>query len=95
MFPENWPRYVVKMATGLGKTEVAALVIVWSYFHKLYEKNSPLSKNFLLIAPNIIVLNRLKKDFEGQKIFKKDIIIPENGQATEQWTGNYIFENEW
>ena len=85
MFPENWPRYVVKMATGSGKTEVAALVIVWSYFHKLYEKDSPLSKNFLLIAPNIIVLNRLKKDFEDQRIFKKDIVIPENGFKDRNW----------
>ncbi|HEC64816.1 MAG TPA: type III restriction endonuclease subunit R, partial [bacterium] len=89
MFPETWPRYVVKMATGSGKTEVAALVIIWSYFHKLYEKNSPLSKNFLLIAPNIIVLNRLKKDFENQKIFKKDIIIPENGFKDRNWKSDF------
>lgn len=89
MFPETWPRYVVKMATGSGKTEVAALVIIWSYFHKLYEKNSPLSKNFLLIAPNIIVLNRLKKDFEDQRIFKKDIIIPENGFKDKNWKSDF------
>ncbi len=89
MFPETWPRYVVKMATGSGKTEVAALVIIWSYFHKLYERNSPLSKNFLLIAPNIIVLNRLKKDFEDQRILKKDIIIPENGFKDRNWKSDF------
>jgi len=27
---------------------------------------------------------------------KKEIIrLGKNGQATEQWIGNYIFENEW
>ena len=33
--------------------------MAWSYFHKLYEAGSVLSRNFLLIAPNIIVLDRL------------------------------------
>ena len=41
---EDWARYVVKMATGSGKTKVISLVILWSYFHKIYEQNSPLSR---------------------------------------------------
>ena len=61
--PENWRRFVVKMATGSGKTKVIALVIAWSFFHKCYEKNSQLSRNILLVAPNIIVLDRLVRDF--------------------------------
>lgn len=89
MFDENWTRYVVKMATGSGKTKVASLVIVWSYFHKLYEENSTLSKNFLLISPNIIVLNRLKKDFEGLKIFKEDPLIPEDGFEDRNWRSDF------
>ncbi|MCK4357840.1 MAG: DEAD/DEAH box helicase family protein, partial [Candidatus Cloacimonetes bacterium] len=89
MFDESWTRYVVKMATGSGKTKVASLVVVWSYFHKLYEEDSTLSKNFLLIAPNIIVLNRLKKDFEGQKIFKKDPLIPEDGFEDRNWRSDF------
>ena len=89
MFDENWTRYVVKMATGSGKTKVASLVIVWSYFHKLYEENSTLSKNFLLIAPNIIVLNRLKKDFEGLKIFKEDPLIPGDGFEDRNWCSDF------
>ena len=36
MFDEAWPRYVVKMATGAGKTKVLSLLMAWSYFHKLY-----------------------------------------------------------
>lgn len=89
MFPENWTRYVIKMATGSGKTKVASLVIVWSYFHKLYGQDSPLSKNFLFIAPNIIVFNRLKKDFEGLKIFNEDPLIPDNGYADRDWQSDF------
>jgi type III restriction enzyme len=58
MFDEDWPRYVLKMATGAGKTKVISLLIAWSLFHKLYESDSTLSRNFLVIAPNIIVLDR-------------------------------------
>ena len=69
---EEWARYVVKMATGSGKTKVISLVILWSYFHKIYEQNSPLSRNVLLVAPNIIVLDRLYRDFAGLRIFGED-----------------------
>lgn len=79
MFDENWTRYVVKMATGAGKTKVMGLTLVWSYFHKLYEADSTLSKDFLVIAPNIIVLNRLRKDFDGLKMFFDEPFIPDNG----------------
>ncbi len=37
MFDETWRRYVVKMATGTGKTKVLSLILAWSYFHRLYE----------------------------------------------------------
>jgi type III restriction enzyme len=69
-------RYAVKMATGSGKTIVMAMAIVWSYFHKRFEKNSPLSRSFLVIAPNVIVYERLKEDFENGKIFTKWDMIP-------------------
>ncbi len=89
MFDENWTRYVIKMATGSGKTKVMALTLVWSYFHKLYENKSPLSKNFLVIAPNIIVLNRLKKDFDGLKMFFEEPFIPENGYGDKDWENDF------
>ena len=69
MFDENWRRFVIKMATGTGKTKVISLAIAWSFFHKLYESDSELSRNFLVIAPNIIVLDRLYHDFKGLEIF--------------------------
>ena len=58
MFDENWRRFVIKMATGTGKTKVMSLAIAWSFFHKLYEQDSELSRNFLVIAPTGLVFAR-------------------------------------
>ena len=89
MFDETWTRYVVKMATGTGKTKVMGLTLVWSYFHKRYETDSNLSKNFLVIAPNIIVLNRLRKDFDGLKMFFEEPFLPENGFDGKNWKNDF------
>lgn len=89
MFAENWRRFVVKMATGSGKTKILALALVWSYFHKLYEKNSGLARNFLVIAPNIIVLDRIRKDFDGLKVFYEDPMIPDNGFMGRDWQEDF------
>lgn len=89
MFTEDWLRFVIKMATGSGKTKVMSLLLAWSYFHKLYEENSELSKNFLLVTPNIIVLDRIKADFEGLKIFYEDPILPDNGYQGQNWQDDF------
>ena len=86
---EHWTRYVVKMATGAGKTKVAALLIVWAYFHKLYEADSLLSKNFLVIAPNIIVFSRLLKDFGGLRIFFDEPFLPPDGYDNRDWRNDF------
>ncbi len=89
MFPEDWPRYVCKMATGSGKTKVMSLLIAWSYFHKTYEPDSELARNILLIAPNIIVLDRLRADFDGLKIFFEDPVLPDNGFEGRNWRDDF------
>jgi type III restriction enzyme len=89
MFTEEWLRFVIKMATGAGKTKVMSLVIVWAYFHKLYEEDSNLAKNFLLIAPNVIVFERIKNDFEGLKIFFSDPMLPNNGYEGQNWQDDF------
>lgn len=71
-----WPRYAFRMATGSGKTKVMSLAIVWSYFHALRESDSPMAKNFLVIAPNLTVFERLKEDFGDGRVFDKDPLIP-------------------
>ena len=89
MFSEDWPRYVLKMATGAGKTKVLSLLIAWSFFHKLYEVDSILARNFLVIAPNIIVLDRLRTDFDGLKIFFNDPVLPPNGLEGHNWRDDF------
>jgi type III restriction enzyme len=85
MFDEDWLRLVIKQATGTGKTKVLSLLIVWSYFNKEFENETELSKNFLVLAPNTIVLDRLKVDIEGLKIFNEDPLIPPNNFGGKVW----------
>lgn len=90
MFDETWKRFVVKMATGAGKTKVISLALAWSFYHKLYEENSPMARNFLVIAPNIIVLDRIYKDFQGLRIFfKDDPVLPNDGFDGRDWRSDF------
>lgn len=89
MFVEDWLRLVVKMATGAGKTKVMSLVVAWAYFHKKYEVDSRLAKNFLLITPNVIVFERIKNDFEGLRIFFNDPVLPDNGYRGQNWQDDF------
>jgi type III restriction enzyme len=69
-------RYCIKMATGSGKTKVMALAFAWQYFNAVAEGRDEFARTALLIAPNIIVFERLRSDFGGGRIFKTDPIIP-------------------
>ncbi len=91
LFPqsESWQRYVIKMATGSGKTKVLAILLAWSFFHKTYEPDSTMSRNVLVITPNIIVLDRIRKDFDGLKIFFEDPILPDDGFEGRDWRHDF------
>lgn len=89
MFDENWRRFVLKMATGTGKTKVMSLALAWSFFHKLYEPDSALSRNFLVITPNIIVLDRIYYDFQGLRIFFEDPVLPDNAFDGRNWRDDF------
>lgn len=73
---DDFPRYCVKMATGSGKTKVISLAIAWQFFNAVAEARDDFAKTFLLIAPNVIVFERLRTDFEGGRIFRVDPIVP-------------------
>ncbi len=73
---DDFARYAVKMATGSGKTKVMSLVIAWQFLNAVAEARDDFAKTFLLIAPNVIVFERLRTDFEGGRIFRGDPIIP-------------------
>ncbi len=81
--PENLRRFAFKMATGSGKTWVMAMAVVWARFHKLRVPGSQLSTNFLLVAPNVIVYQRLEKDFASNRIFHELPLIPP------EWKGGF------
>jgi hypothetical protein len=80
---QQYPRYVVKAATGSGKTKVMSLLIAWSYFHRLREADSELTTNSLIVAPNLIVFERLRADFEHGAIFYNDPVLPP------EWRGDF------
>lgn len=82
--PENLRRYAFKMATGSGKTWVIAMAIVWSHFHKKKVKGSDLSTNFLIVAPNVIVYQRLERDFASNRIFNWLPLIPPEWQWSQK-----------
>jgi type III restriction enzyme len=73
---DEFARYCVKMATGSGKTKVMALAIAWQYFNAVAEGRDDFAKTALLIAPNVIVFERLRSDFAHGRIFQVDPIIP-------------------
>src|SRR6266699_1198242 len=73
---DEFARYCTKMATGSGKTKVMSLAIAWQYFNAVRENEDDYAKTFLIIAPNVIVYERLKSDFEGGRIFNLDPLIP-------------------
>ena len=76
---DDFARYCIKMATGSGKTKVMSLAIAWQFLNAVREQDAiakEYAKTFLLIAPNVIVLERLKADFAGSSIFHNDPIIP-------------------
>jgi type III restriction enzyme len=76
---DEFARYCVKMATGSGKTKVMSLAIAWQFLNAMREQDEiarDYAKTFLLLAPNVIVLERLKTDFAGGSIFTNDPVIP-------------------
>ncbi len=77
---DEFARYCVKMATGSGKTKVMALAIVWQFANAVREDDTLFAKNFLILAPNVIVYDRLRGDFESGIIFRTDPLIPKHFQ---------------
>ena len=62
------PKYAAKMATGTGKTWVLNALLVWQYLNKLADPQDPrFSSNFLLVAPGLIVYDRLLDSFQGKE----------------------------
>ncbi|MEW6738532.1 MAG: DEAD/DEAH box helicase family protein [Nitrospirota bacterium] len=63
------PKYCVKMATGTGKTWALNALLIWQYLNaKLEETLGGLySKRFLIVAPGLIVYERLLDAYLGKE----------------------------
>ncbi len=79
-------RLAIKMATGSGKTMAMSLCVTWSYFHARREDGSPMATSFLVIAPNVIVFERLKSDFGDAATFRRDPLVPPEWEEDFQLT---------
>ncbi|MFA4957283.1 MAG: DEAD/DEAH box helicase family protein [Candidatus Methanoperedens sp.] len=81
------PKYCIKMATGTGKTWVMHALLIWQYLNAKYE-DSPTgiySKNFLFIAPGLIVYERLLDAYLGK--------VQENGKRDADTSDLKLFED--
>lgn len=61
---------LVTLATGTGKTVVIASVMAWLACRE------EVAKTFLLLCPNTIVRDRLKRDFAGLDVFREFKLFP-------------------
>jgi len=85
------PKYCLKMATGTGKTWVLQALMIWQIVNKIDNpSDTRFTRNFLLVAPGLIVYDRLLDALKGKvndgsrnfetsdiKIFS-ELFIPEN-----------------
>lgn len=87
------PKYAVKMATGTGKTWVMHALIIWQILNARHEdvESGRFTQKFLIVAPGLIVYDRLLDAFCGRKkrdeeyrdpqtndyYMNQDIFIPE------------------
>lgn len=85
------PKYAAKMATGTGKTWVLNALLIWQYLNSISAPDDRrFSRNFLVVAPGLIVYERLLDSFQGknvngERIFEtsdlfatRDLFVPDN-----------------
>lgn len=91
----DYPKYAAKMATGTGKTWVLNALMLWQHLNNAANPSDPrFSSNFLLVAPGLIVYERLldsfmgkehggERDFTTSDIYsQRDLFVPENYRTT-------------
>ena len=88
---DDFARYSVKMATGSGKTFVMSLSIVWQFANYLRGEEG-YANTFLVLAPNVIVFDRLKTDFESGITFRQYPFIPKHLQWL--WDMDYYMRGD-
>ena len=85
------PKYCLKMATGTGKTWVLQALLYWQLLNAAHSpQDKRFTRNFLIVAPGLIVYQRLLdaflgKERQGQRDFAtsdlarfKDLFVPDS-----------------
>lgn len=63
----NYPKYCLKMATGTGKTWVLQALLYWQLLNaSRMAEDRRFTRNFLIVAPGLIVYQRLLDAFRGK-----------------------------
>lgn len=88
------PKYAAKMATGTGKTWVLNALLIWQYLNSVHNSTDVrFSNNFLIVAPGLIVYERLLDSFLGKYVdgtrnfttsdiySMKDLFVPDAFEA--------------
>lgn len=72
------PKYAVKMATGTGKTWVMHALLIWQMLNARHEdvESGRFTQKFLIVAPGLIVYDRLLDAFCGRKKRDEDYRDP-------------------
>ena len=73
------PKYAVKMATGTGKTWVMHALLLWQMLNARHEEaaSGRFTQRFLIVAPGLIVYDRLLDAFCGRKGRDEEFRNPE------------------
>lgn len=83
----HYPKYCMKMATGTGKTWVLQALMIWQILNANRDANNTrFTKNFLVVAPGLIVYDRLldafigkNRDFKESDIYRfQDLFAPDS-----------------
>lgn len=85
-----FPKYCMKMATGTGKTWVLQALLIWQVLNaNRHSESERYTKKFLIVAPGLIVYERLldafqgkerggQRNFEGSDLFTfRELFVPE------------------
>lgn len=74
------PKYAIKMATGTGKTWVMHALLIWQMLNAKHEetKSGKYTKNFLLVAPGLIVYERLLDAYLGKENQQQERIFEQS-----------------
>ncbi len=89
---ERWdvPKYAIKMATGTGKTWVLQALLIWQYLNAKEQPDSDrYTNNFLVVAPGLIVYERLIDALRGKRIDAES--LERDFDTTDMYTFREVF----